>query len=77
VEVQMKDRARAEAKMEPPAMEMFRSCVAVRCVLLFWKLIGREVLNHPRDTKMKPDSRGICTPSHWKQQENDNMSLTY
>jgi hypothetical protein len=30
VEVQMKDRARAEAKMEPPAMEMFRSCLVVR-----------------------------------------------
>jgi hypothetical protein len=30
VDVQMKDRARAEAKIEPPAMEMFRSCLAVR-----------------------------------------------
>jgi hypothetical protein len=30
VEVQMKDRARAEAKMEPPAMEMFRICLVVR-----------------------------------------------
>jgi len=34
VEVQMKDRARAEAKIEPPAMEMFRSCLAVRLVLM-------------------------------------------
>jgi hypothetical protein len=30
VEVQMKDRARAEAKIEPPAMEIFRSYLVVR-----------------------------------------------
>jgi hypothetical protein len=47
VQVVMKERARAEAKMCPEVMRRFRSCVVVRLLELFatfWKQCdGREV----------------------------------